>query len=748
MHNQYRDAGFHVFGLHGVTKGVCNCGNENCEAFYKHPLTSAWQHTALWDDSQWEMMHLMDAFKTGFGVLCRGHLIIDIDPRNGGNEGYDQLVTDTGIDFKDDSEFVVATGGGGWHIYYKHNSNEKLHSSLKAYKGVDFKSSGFVVGAGSMHESGSPYEVQEGFVDDITELPAVLKEILTKREIIRDSFSANNKEVTANEVIELLSFVSCYDDYYDWVEIGMIIHESLGSDGYDIFDNWSKNSDKYDASQIDLKWHSFGKSSSKVTVGTLIQKAKANGYIPSVTFNDDTIIPEVVTNKNIDLTKASGLVGEFIEYINGCSRFPRKNLAVSAALMAVGNIGGMRFEDEAYGVTPNLFCFNVAGSATGKEAIQQAQNELMFVAGMGTIGYGAIKSEQEIYRNILRNQAACYTIDEFGITLNKIEQASKGGAAGYMAGVVGALMSIYSKANGKMQLGADLAETLIMEISKQIAVITKKIDNNEAKDYHHQKLESLMLLVIELKNGHIANPFLSLSGYTTQSTFNDLMTYQQATSGFIGRALIFEEKENNPRRKPLFKMPFITDKLKAKILTLRNGGTYEVSNNIRVEFKGKKTVIKTESKALVLLDEIYEEFHQKAEHAMNNNGLEAIARRSLELVLKVSLVLAIGDKQIRTLEHVQWAYSLVSKDLDNKISLTSANRAEEEQDLSTEVLNKVLQKLDKDSGISLGGLANKMRKIDKENIEKALDHLISNGKAILKEITPKRGPNRIDYFLL
>ena len=748
MHNQYRNAGFHVFGLHGVTRGVCNCGNENCEAFYKHPLTSAWQHTPLWDDSQWEMMHLMDAFKTGFGVLCRGHLIIDIDPRNGGNKGYDQLVTDTGIDFKDHSEFVVATGGGGWHIYYKHNSNEKLHSSLKAYKGVDFKSSGFVVGAGSMHESGTQYEVQEGFVDDITELPAVLKEVLTKREIIRDSFSANNKEVTATEIIELLSFVSCYDDYYEWLEIGMIIHESLGSDGYDIFDNWSKNSDKYDAAQIDLKWHSFGKSSSKVTVGTLIQKAKANGYIQSVTFDDNTIAPTVTTNTHVDLTTATGLVGEFIEYINGCSRFPRKNLAVSAALMAVGNIGGMRFEDEAYGVTPNLFCFNVAGSATGKEAIQQAQNELMFVAGMGTIGYGAIKSEQEIYRNILRNQAACYTIDEFGITLNKIEQASKGGSAGYMAGVVGALMSIYSKANGKMQLGADLAETLIMEISKQIAAITKKIDNNEAKDYHHQKLESLMLLVIELKNGHIANPFLSLSGYTTQSTFNDLMTYQQATSGFIGRALIFEEKENNPRRKPLFKMPFITDKLKAKILTLRNGGSYEVSNNVRVEFKGKKTVIKTESKALVLLDEIYEEFHQKAEHAMNNNGLEAIARRSLELVLKVSLVLAIGDKQIRTLEHVKWAYSLVSKDLDNKISLTSANRAEEEQDLSTEVLNKVLQKLDKDSGISLGGLANKMRKIDKENIEKALGYLIASGKAISREITPKRGPVRVDFFLL
>jgi len=59
-----------------------------------------------------------------------------------------------------------------------------------------------------------------------------------------------------------------------------------------------------------------------------------------------------------------------------------------------------------------------------------------------------------------------------------------------------------------------------------------------------------------------------------------------------------------------------------------------------------------------------------------------------------------------------------------------------------------LQKLDKDSGISLGGLANKMRKIDKENIEKALGYLIASGKAISREITPKRGPIRVDFFLL
>jgi len=732
MYREYYEAGFRVFGLHGTTKGLCDCGNPECEALLKHPRVKMWQHTPNWAKSQFDVMEMTGQFSTGFGVLCTGYLIIDIDPRNGGNEGYDQLVKDTGIDYKDVSEFVVETGGGGWHIYFKHDGAEKLHSHVKEYKGIDFKSSGFVVGAGSLHKSGNRYEVAEGFPDEVGEMPKVLFDLLVKKVPVKSEFNPISDIVTEAEIKKYLSFVPNIDlEYDEWIEVGMIIHESLSGDGFELWNDWSSTSEKHDSNSMEYKWHSFGKNPSKVTIGTLIKMAQDNGYVEPVTFETSlTYDTDQLNTKDINIKSAPGLVGECIDYINSCSRYPRENLAVSAALMAVANIGGLRFEDDDYGVTPNLFCFNVAGSATGKEAIQQALTELHVCAGVGAAVYGGIKSEQEIYRNVIGHQLVGYSIDEFGITLSKIEQASKGGSASYMAGVVGALMSIYSKANGKLPLGADFAKDLLDTIGKQMAAISKKIDENTAIEHDHLKLESFKKISAELSHGYINQPFLTLTGYTTPSTFNSLVTYAQATNGFIGRAILFEEKDNNPRIKKGYKKGVIGDELQHKLKKLRCGGHASVFDAPRIEFSGEKTKVLTDDAASLLLEEIQDELHEKAAHAMETNGLEAIARRSFELVLKVSLILAMGDEGIRTVEHVRWAYSLIKQDLENKINLASANIAEEEKNASTEILSKVKHNLDKNTGVTLGTLANKLRSLKRENIEKALNHLVSTGEII------------------
>mgnify|MGYP003667727306 FL=1 len=755
MHKKYRENGFRVFGLHGVTSdNECACGNKSCQNKFKHPKHSGWQNTPHYSNKEFNHLINKGDFKTGFGVLCNGYLVIDIDPRNGGNEGFAQLVEDTGIDFKKDSEFTVETGGGGWHLYYKYSGEEKLHSNLNQYNGVDFKSSGFVVGADSWHISGMQYKEYHNNIEGITELPDVLKDILTKPKYEKNFFQpSRNFQVEESKVVELLKYVD-NEDYSQWIQVGMIIHESLGEHAFDVWNNWSSTSEKHNESDMHMRWGGFGKSKDKVTIGTLVSLAKAEGYIEKVTFEYDeapepeehlwNLEIEKTPDGNIDHKKAPGLVGEFIDYINAQSRYPRENLAVSAALMAVSNIGGMRFEDEFYGVTPNLFCFNVAGSATGKEAIQQAQNELMFAAGMGKVCYGTIKSEQEIYRNMTRNQAACYTIDEWGIQLKKITQ----GTEGYLGGVVGALMQIYSKADKKLPLGADFAGENIALIRKQVAAINKKIDSNEDKDYDRAALKSAEKMLEQLNNGHIANPFISLSGYSTQSTFNDLMTYEQATNGFIGRALLFEEKNNNPRIKEDYKKTEISDYLKAKILTLRNGGNYEVANDVRVEFTGKMTLVKTKPETVEMLKLIQRQLHDTAELALDKNGLEAIIRRSFELILKVSLILAMGDGLIRTSQHVEWAHSMVLNDMNNKLTLTAGNRAADEDKLGEEIENKVLQKLDKETGITIGTLANKMRKIDKDNIQKCLDFLVGTKKARFERIAPKRGPEKVNYYLL
>ena len=90
--------------------------------------------------------------------------------------------------------------------------------------------------------------------------------------------------------------------------------------------------------------------------------------------------------------------------------------------------------------------FGVAASGTGKEGIMTAMMDLHIAAGISAAVHGAIKSEQEIIRNLLRHQMAAYQIDELGIVLKKISNAGKSGAS-YLEGVIGTLMSAYGKAN-------------------------------------------------------------------------------------------------------------------------------------------------------------------------------------------------------------------------------------------------------------------------------------------------------------
>ena len=90
--------GFPVFGLHGAnSKGQCGCGHPSCQAAYKHPLVSNWQHTPHWSEDQLEVMIETGQFDTGYGVLIRGGLVIDIDARNGGVESMEMLFNDYAI---------------------------------------------------------------------------------------------------------------------------------------------------------------------------------------------------------------------------------------------------------------------------------------------------------------------------------------------------------------------------------------------------------------------------------------------------------------------------------------------------------------------------------------------------------------------------------------------------------------------------------------------------------------------------
>jgi len=104
------------------------------------------------------------AIRTG---TVSGLCVVDIDPRNGGQVDRD-LMTPTA---------TVATGGGGWHLYYRHPGGPTL-PALPGAAGVDVKGDGgYVAAPPSIHPgTGRPYRWVTG--RGVAEMPPALRAAL------------------------------------------------------------------------------------------------------------------------------------------------------------------------------------------------------------------------------------------------------------------------------------------------------------------------------------------------------------------------------------------------------------------------------------------------------------------------------------------------------------------------------------------------------------------------------------------
>jgi hypothetical protein len=435
-------------------------------------------------------------------------------------------------------------------------------------------------------------------------------------------------------------------------------------------------------------------------------------------------IPESETstpNKH-NLKKPPGLVGEVTEYINSQCLYAREHLAVIAAITAVGNIGGLNHKLDNGRVSSNIFAFGIAGSGTGKESILQAFNDVHIEAGLSGAVHGKIKSEQEIVRNLLRHQPSYYNIDELGIFLRQLAGSHKSGGAAYLQGVIGMLMSAYSKASGTMLLSGDVKEEAKERLYKELANLNKKAD--QGIDCQGD-IDSLERQIKGLDRG-LANPFLSVMGFSTPTTFNESVSFEQITSGFIGRSLIINEPDNNPKAKQRYICPAMPESLKDQLLFLRATG----DTSKRIESNGQYTIIKTTPEASEALSEISEWFWQEAEKHTERTGFEAVVRRGYEMVEKISFILSFGGTE-RGLEAVEWANEYVRRDIEYKTLLAYSN-VKEKTDPVESMAAKILCCID-DAGITVGKIVNRYR-AKKGIVEQAISFLESKGRIVAREV--------------
>ena len=196
----YAALGWSVVPAHSVVAEICSCQQVQCEARGKHPrvrwrdfqshAATAEQLRAWWTRAGWETSNI--AVITG---RLSGVVVIDIDPRHGGDESWADWIGGKRADgqttpVKNQGKNhlralsvltpIALTGGGGTHLFFAYPAGvSELRNAADLLPGVDFRGDGgYVIAAPSSHASGGEYAWEVSAHIEDTPLPEMPADVL------------------------------------------------------------------------------------------------------------------------------------------------------------------------------------------------------------------------------------------------------------------------------------------------------------------------------------------------------------------------------------------------------------------------------------------------------------------------------------------------------------------------------------------------------------------------------------------
>ena len=251
----------------------------------KHPLIKRWQHEASCDEQRirawWRQFPGGNiAVVTG---KASGIFAVDIDPRNGGDDSLDKLISQYGA-IPDD--VTQGTGGGGVHYFYSYPEGG-IKSRPGFLPGIDIKSDGgYVILAPSIHPNGGVYgfdscsDPLEGAI--LKPPPLWLLTLLVKKTKCTSNNPTTCNQIRPSEVSRVRDAMRYipFDPYRPWVDVGMALHSTgAGDQAFGLWTEWASQSEKFDLNEHRKKWASF-ELDGGITLGIIFGIAKQNGWIP------------------------------------------------------------------------------------------------------------------------------------------------------------------------------------------------------------------------------------------------------------------------------------------------------------------------------------------------------------------------------------------------------------------------------------------------------------------------------------
>ena len=309
----YAKLGFAVFPVHNKrADGSCSCNNTECKSIGKHPRTAnglkdATKDPALirfWWSNAFQGCNL--AIATG---AISGFFVVDVDVKHDGLKAWANFKDDNGLD--DYETPVQETPSGGYHVFYNMPIEGKVLTKTNVLgMGIDIRGDGgYIVAAPS---DGYYYLAEQNIIDTTIEqahqaiLDKVVKIITVDNNTPSMPVKSGLYEIykdERNKIIDALQHVDP-DDYSTWWNIGAALHSTNGTEAFEWWCEWAKESSKYVHAEQIKKWNEFdarrGTTETAIQIEYLYKEAEAKGWVEVFDHSDCFFDPNI-TNEEFQM---------------------------------------------------------------------------------------------------------------------------------------------------------------------------------------------------------------------------------------------------------------------------------------------------------------------------------------------------------------------------------------------------------------------------------------------------------------
>lgn len=656
---KYAAMGWHVFPIWGATDGACDCGEPECKSPGKHPISHlvprGMNDASCNPDAIRVWFDKAPNANIGINLVRSGLVAVDVDPRNGGHLTMELIEADASRPIA--SDVLAFTQGGGEHRFFNLPQDAGIQLPGTLGKGIDLKRNGYVVAAPSCgvqgcydwEASSSPLDgaIPTPLPDWIRGLSAPSSAAPTKAQMESVGYSTVTKAQVAELRLALEHITDC-DDRDTWLRvIGAL--RGLGSVGWELAEEWSKRSEKYDPADQAKKWHET-RGWAKIEYQTVFHMAMERGWenqviVPAVDASTVTVV-KPQERKTADLPASlrslPGPLQDGIDWFMQCSPSPQIEYAVMT-MLGLGSVAlGRRYVTNADNHS-SMFFMALGTSGSGKESIKKASTKVLRAATLDRlIGATNFTNDTAVLKELRKKPAQLAMIDEFGAVLEAGRKSGNSLATMRRK----ALTEAFSSADGTLAPQAFATD----------------IEPREGEIDHSLPIE---------------NPALTLMAISTPSSVFDNLEEGSLIDGFLNRFLVLtcNAKANDNLKRGHWTAPpasLINWMRSMRGLTSGNG-----ADAIEAPFNEpqKMKVIKFRDDAWALLDGRNGhkgKTNDRAE-ALAAAGLSELWRRATEIAMRLSLILAKADgASYIEKSHVAWAIKMVDHCTSELVGSVSA----------------------------------------------------------------------------